>query len=273
MGRTIARQSWRSISGRVLVPAPMCRHLQISAALVVSAVAAGCLGAAEEVDGIEDSEQLTTNADFRVYNIVEAVLPAANHDGVAGDECVALLNPEHRLRKIILVEPAGAGGTCAIGAYAAGGAFSFTWGATSPYSDTAAITALRTALGDTDGAVHRLVGTITSEAAALANLQAFLALPDAQQASQLTTLAAKRVHSIYDFEGEEEVKAEAAYQAVKVSQPCENPGSPRLDARYSGGFVYGYTASNTGSCHSGWFSKLHVYNRAWRLVAKQEYSE
>ena len=69
------------------------------------------------------------------------------------------------------------------------------------------------------------------------------------------------------------ILAEAAYQAVRVTQPCENPGSPRLEARVHDGFVYGYTASNSGSCHSGWFSKLHVYNRSWRLVAKQEYSE
>jgi hypothetical protein len=69
------------------------------------------------------------------------------------------------------------------------------------------------------------------------------------------------------------VLAEAAYQAVRVTQPCEQPGAPRLDARFHLGYVYGYTASNSGSCHSGWFSKLHVYNRAWRQVAKIEYSE
>jgi hypothetical protein len=251
----------------------MGRHLQLSAVLVVSAVAAGCLGAAREADGLEDVEQQTTYSDMRVYNIVEAVLPAANHDGVAGDECVALLDPEHRLRKIILVEPAGAGGACALAAYAPGGAVSFTWGDTAAYSDTAGVASLRAALGDDDGAVHRLVGATTSEAAALASLQAFLTLPDAQQGSQLATFTAKRVHSLYDFEGEEEVKAEAAYQAVRITQPCENPGSPRLDARFNGGFVYGYTASNSGSCHSGWFSMLHIYNRQWRLVATQDYSE
>jgi hypothetical protein len=201
------------------------------------------------------------------------VLPAGDHDGIAGDECVALLDPEHRLRKIILVEPAGPDGACALAAYAPGDAVSFTWGDTAAYSDAAGVASLRAALDDGDGAVHRLTGATTSEAAALASLHAFLALPDAQQASQLTALPAKRVHSLYDFEGDEEVKAEAAYQAVRVTQVCENPGTPRLDARFGGGFVYGYTASNSGSCHSGWFSKLHVYNRAWRLVAKYEYSE
>jgi hypothetical protein len=251
----------------------MSRHLRLSAVLAVSTVAAGCLDATGEADGLEAAEQEASNDDFRVYNIVEAVLPAGNHDGIAGDECVALLDPEHRLRKVILVEPAGAGGACALTAYAAGGAVSFTWGDTAAYSNSAGIAALRTALDDDNGAVHRLVGATTSEAAALASLQAFLAQTDAQQASQLVTLTAKRVHSLYDFEGEEEVKAEAAYQAVRVSQPCENPGSPRLDARYSGGYVYGYTASNSGSCHSGWFSKLHIYNRTWRLVARQDYSE
>lgn len=251
----------------------MCRHLRLSTVLVVSAVAAGCLAEAREADGLEDAEQLTSNADMRVYNIVETVLPAANHDGIAGDECVALLKPEHRLRKIILVEPAGAGGACALAAYTPGGAVSFTWGDTAAYSNTAGVAALRTTLDDDNGAVHRLVGATTSEAAALASLQAFLALTNAQQASQLVTFTAKRVHSLYDFEGEEEVNAEAAYQAVRVTQPCENPGSPRLDARFNGGFVYGYTASNSGSCHSGWFSKLHIYNREWLLVAQQDYSE
>ncbi len=251
----------------------MCRHLRLSAVLVVSAAAAGCLGAAREADGLEDTEQQTTYSDMRVYNIVEAVLPAANHDGIAGDECVALLDPEHRLRKIILVEPAGAGGACALTAYTAGGAVSFTWGDTAAYTSTAGVATLRAALDDDNGAVHRLVGVTTSEAAALASLQAFLALSDAQQANQIKTFTAKRVHSLYDFEGEEEVLAEAAYQSVRVSQPCENPGSPRLDARFNGGFVYGYTASNSGSCHSGWFSKLHIYNRDWRLVATQDYSE
>jgi hypothetical protein len=251
----------------------MCRHLRLSAVLVVSTFAAGCLDAATEADGLADIEQQTSNADFRVYNIVEAVLPAGDYDGIAGNECVALLDPEHRLRKIILVEAVGAGGTCALSAYAAGGAFSFIWGDTTPYYDTAAITSLRTVLGDDDGAAHRLLGSTTSEAAALASLQAFLTLPNAQQGNQIKTFTAKRVHSLYDFEGQEEVYAEAAYQSVKVSQPCENPGSPRLDARYKDGFVYGYTASNSGSCHSGWFSKLHIYNRNWVLVATQDYSE
>ncbi len=251
----------------------MGRHLRLTAVLVVSTVATGCLDAAREADGLEDAEQQATSSDVRVYNIVQAVLPAANHDGIAGDECVALLDPEHRLRTIILVEPAGAGGACALAAYAPGDAVSLTWGDTAAYSSSAGAAPLRAALDDDNGAVHRLVGATTSEAAALASLQAFLALSDAQQANQIKTFTAKRVHSLYDFEGEEEVLAEAAYQSVRVSQPCENPGSPRLDARFNGGFVYGYTASNSGSCHSGWFSKLHIYNRDWRLVATQDYSE
>lgn len=251
----------------------MRTSLHLSSLLLVSAVAAGCLGPETDTDTLQTLEQEVTDPTFRVYNIVEAVLPAANYDGVAGDECLALLNPEHRLRKIILFEAAGAGGSCALNAYTAGTAFSFTWGDTSVYQGSAGITAIRAALSDNDGAVHRLNGSITSEAATLADLLSFLTLSDAQQASQLVTFTADRVHSLYDFEGQEEVYAEAAYQAVRVSQPCENPGSPRLDARVHNGFVYGYTASNSGSCHSGWFSKLHIYNRNWRLVASQEYSE
>ncbi|HSK04208.1 MAG TPA: hypothetical protein VK932_23305 [Kofleriaceae bacterium] len=251
----------------------MCRHLRLSVLLLGSAFAAGCLDTATEAEGLEVTEQENTYADFRVYNIVEAVLPAGNYDGVAGNECVALLNPEHRLRKIILVAPAGAGGSCALSAYTAGSAFSFVWGDTSPYSNTTAIAALRTALGDDDGAAHTLLGATTSEATALASLQSFLTLPNAQQGNQIKTFTAKRVHSLYDFEGQEEVYAEAAYQSVRITQPCENPGSPRLDARYKDGFVYGYTASNTGSCHSGWFSMLHIYNRNWVLVATQDYGE
>lgn len=251
----------------------MCKHLQLSAVLVVSVAAAGCLDAAREADRLEDTEQQATDPTFRVYNIVEAVLPAANHDGVAGDECVALLDPEHRLRKIILVEPAGAGGACALDAYGPGDAVSFTWGDTAAYSSSTGRPLLRAALDDDDGAVHRLVGATTSEATALANLQAFLTLTHAQQASQLVTFTSDRVHSLYDFEGEEQVLAEAAYQGVKVSQPCENPGYPGLYARVHEGFVYGYTASNSGSCHSGWFSKLRVYNRDWVLVKQQDYSE
>jgi hypothetical protein len=241
--------------------------------LAVSTFAAGCLGATTEPEVLEEGEQSTTYDDFRVYSIIEAVLPAANHDGLAGNECVMLLDPEHRLRKIILVEPAGTGGTCALGAYSAGDALSFIWGDTSAYSNSGGVTALRAALDDDNGAVHRLVGPTTSEAAALASLEGFLALTNAQQASQLVTFTAKRVHSLYDFEGQEEVYAEAAYQSVRITQPCENPGSPRLDARVHDGFVYGYTASNSGSCHSGWFSMLHIYNRDWRLVATRDYGE
>lgn len=253
----------------------MTRYLRLPrlpALLAVSSVAAaGCLAGPTEL--LEDTEQLAANDDFRVYNIVQAVLPAADHDGLPGDECVALLDPEHRLRKVILVEAAGPGGTCALTSYAAGGAFSFLWGDTSVYTNTAGITAIRAELDDDNGAVHHLVGPTTSEAATLAHLQAFLAQPSAQQASQLQTFTAKRVHSIYDFEGDEEIKAEAAYQAVRPTQVCEQPGQPRLEARYLNGYVYGYTASNSGSCHSGWFSRLHIYNRAWQLVGKIEYSE
>ena len=251
----------------------MHTSLRLSSVLLASSITAGCLGPEVDADNIQTLEQRVTDPSFRVYNIVEAVLPAGNYDGVPGDECLALLNPEHRLRKVILVETAGAGGSCALDAYAAGTAFSFTWGDTSAYSGAAGITAIRAALSDSDGAVHRLAGSLTSEAAPLANLQSFLTLGDAAQASQLVTFTADRVDSRYDFAGREETLAEAAYQAVRVTQPCENPGSPLLEARVHGGFVYGYTASNSGSCHSGWFSTLHVYNRSWRLVAKQEYSE
>ncbi|KFE63994.1 hypothetical protein [Hyalangium minutum] len=225
------------------------------------------------MDTLQTTEQQVTDPTLRIYNIVEAVLPAGNYDGVAGDECIALLNPEYRVRKIILVAPAGAGGSCALNAYTSGTAFSFTWGDTSVYQGSAGIAAIRTALSDNDGAVHRLTGSITSEAATLADLQSFLAQSDKDKADDLVTFTANRVHSIYDFQGQEEVLAEAAYQAVRVTQPCENPGSPQLNARVHNGYVYGYTASNSGSCHSGWFSMLHVYDRNWRLVARQDYSE
>jgi len=251
----------------------MRTSLRLSSLLLASSFSVGCLGAEIDADSIQTLEQLVTDPTFRVYNIVEAVLPAANYDGVPGEECLALLNPEHRLRKLILVETAGAGSSCALDAYSAGTSFSFTWGDTSAYSGSPGITAIRATLSANDGAVHRLVGSLTSEAATLADLRSFLALSDASQASQLVTFTANRVDSRYDFAGGEEALAEAAYQAVRVSQPCENPGSPRLEARVHDGFVYGYTASNSGSCHSGWFSKLHIYNRSWRLVAKQEYSE
>lgn len=251
----------------------MRTSLRLSTLLLVSSVAVGCAGAETDADTLKTLEQQVTDPTFRVHNIVEAVLPAGNYDGIAGNECIALLDPEHRLRKIILVEAAGPGGTCALGAYTAGTAVSFTWGDTAIYAGAPGIATLRAALSDRDGAVHRVTGSLTSEAATLAHLGSFLALSDVQQASQLVTFTDDPVHSRYDFEGREEASAEAAYQAVRVTQPCENPGSPRLSARVRNGFVYGYTASNSGSCHSGWFSKLHIYNRDWRLVGKQEYSE
>ncbi|WP_211194353.1 hypothetical protein [Pyxidicoccus fallax] len=249
--------------------------LRFSSLLLASTLAAGCLGGEADTatDTLQSTGQEVTDPTVRVYNIVEAVLPAGNYDGVAGNECIALLNPEHRLRKIILVETVGAGGSCALSAYTAGTAVSFTWGDTSVYQGSTGITAIRAALSDTDGAVHRVVGSLTSEAAALAHLQSFLTQTDAQQASQLGTFPATRVHSRYDFDGQEEVYAEAAFQAVRVTQPCENPGSPELNAHFHNGFVYGYSASNTGSCHSGWFSRHHVYNRNWRLVYRYDYSE
>lgn len=251
----------------------MRTSLRLSSLLLASTVATGCLGPETDTDTLQSTEQEVTDPTFRVYNIVESVLPAADYDGVAGNECLALLNPEHRLRKVILVETAGADGSCALNAYSAGTALSFTWGDTSVYQGSAGITSIRAALSDTDGAVHRVTGALTSEAAALAHLQSFLTQSDAQQGSQIDTFTAKRVHSLYDFEGQEEVYAEAAYQAVRITQPCENPGSPTLEARIHNGFVYGYTASNSGSCHSGWFSMRHTYNRDWRLVARYDYSE
>lgn len=259
------------------------RSTALLASSLLASLVAGCVSAESDAeladspdldtDALADVEQQATDPTFRVYNIVEAVLPAGNYDGVAGNECIALLNPEHRLRKAILVETPAANGSCALSAYSAGTALSFTWGDTTVYQGSAGITAIRAALSDSNGAVHRLTGAITNEAATLAHLQAFLTQTDAQQTSQLATFTADRVHSLYDFEGEEEVKAEAAYQAVRVTQPCENPGSPGLYARVRNGFVYGYTASNTGSCHSGWFTRTHSYNRNWRRVGTYEYSE
>ncbi|WP_426757027.1 hypothetical protein [Myxococcus sp. Y35] len=249
----------------------------MSSLVLASSLATGCLGPeTEETDSVQAIEQQATDPNFRLYNIVEAVLPAGNYDGVAGNECIALVNPEYRLRKVILVETAAADGSCALDAYSAGTALSFTWGDTSVYQGPAGIAAIRTALSDDNGAVHRLVGSLTSEATALSALQAFLALSDAEQAAQLTapsTFTATRVHSLYDFEGEEEALAEAAYQAVRITQSCENPGYPTLESLVKDGFVYGYRASNSGSCHSGWFSMRHTYNRDWRLVHRYDYSE
>ncbi|ATB46208.1 hypothetical protein [Corallococcus macrosporus] len=253
----------------------MHTSLRFASLLLASSLTAGCLGPETDADTaeVQSIEQQATDPSFRVYNVVEAVLPAGNYDGVAGNECVALINPEHRLRKIIIVETAGANGACALNAYSAGSAFSFTWGDTSVYQGPAGIASIRAALSDDDGAVHRLTGTLTSEATTLAHLQAFPTQTHAQQATQLKSFEAVRVHSIYDFEGQEQVYAEAAYQSVRVTQPCENPGYPSLNARVHNGFVYGYTATNTGSCHSGWFTRRYVYNRDWQLVESYEYSE
>lgn len=263
----------------------MRTNIRLYTALLASSFFLGCVAAEPDAeldvdtgteldtDALADVEQAATDPTFRVYNIVEAVLPAGNYDGVAGNECIALLNPEHRLRKAILVETPAANGTCRLTAYTAGKALSFTWGDTTVYQGSAGIAAIRAALSDSNGAVHRLTGNIVNEAATLAHLQAFLTQTDAQQTSQLGTFTADRVHSIYDFEGADEVKAEAAYQAVRVTQPCKNPGTPGLYARVRAGYVYGYTASNTGSCHSGWFTRTHSYNRNWRRVGTYEYSE
>ena len=165
------------------------------------------------------------------------------------------------------------GGACQLASYTAGEALSFTWGDTGPYGISSGIAKLRAALDDTNGAVHRLIDAPTSEAAALTALTGFLGQPFDAQADQIATFTGKRVHSLYDFEGAEEVAAEAAYQAVRVTQPCEQPGSPRLEAYTHDGFVYGYIASNSGSCHSGWFSRRHTYNRSWQLVRQDDYSE
>jgi hypothetical protein len=254
----------------------MRTSLRFASLLVASVLpAVGCLGPETDADTteVQTLEQQATDPSFRVYNVIEAVLPAGNYDGVAGNECIALVNPEHRLRTIIIVAPAAANGSCALNGYSAGSALSFTWGDTSVYQGSAGIASIRAALSDNDGAVHRLTGTLTSEATTLAHLQSFLTQPAAQQASQLAPLASVRVHSIHDFEGQEQTHAEAAYQRVRVTQPCENPGTPSLNARIRNGFVYGYTASNTGSCHSGWFTRRYDYNRNWQLVGSYEYSE
>lgn len=255
----------------------MRKTLSFSALLLASVTVAGCVDAADELEtfeSTESTEQEVTDPNFRIYNIVKGVLPAGNYDGVAGNECVALINPEHRLRNIILVQSVAPGARCTLSAYASGNAFSLTWGDTSAYSNSGGAALIRSAIGDTsNAAVHRLTGTLTNEAAALAALQNFLTQNNAQQASQIATFTSTRVHSLYDFEGEEETYAEAAYQAVRVTQPCENPGTPGLYAHTNGGFVYGYVASNTGSCHSGWFTRRHTYNRVWTQVERFEYSE
>jgi hypothetical protein len=258
----------------------MNRSVFVSVTLLFSTLAAGCLDAAageEELDGRADpDEEATEPAEEpapRMYNIIEEVLPAGDHDGRAGVECVALLNPENRLRKIILVEPVRADGSCGLARYAAGGALSFAWDDTSVYSISAGIAALRARLGDKNGAVHLLTGGVTSEEASLVGLEVFSTLPTAQQASQAATFSPRRVHSLYDFEGEEQVKAEAAYQAVRVSEPCEQPGAPRLESRTFAGFVYGYTASNLGRCQGRGFSRRHTYDRSWRLIGTLEYLE
>ncbi|MFP2956316.1 hypothetical protein ACLEPN_00405 [Myxococcus sp. 1LA] len=253
----------------------MHTSLRFASLLLASSLTAGCLGPETDTDtaDVESIEQQATDPSFRLYNVVEAVLPAGNYDGVPGNECIALVNPEYRLRKVILVEPAGANGACALNAYSAGSALSFTWGDTSVYQGPAGIASIRAALSDTDGAVHRLTGTLTSEAATLAHLQDFLTQTPAVQYGALAGFDAVRVHSRYDFAGEEQVKAEAAYQSVRVTQPCEQPGYPTLSALVSNGFVYGYKASNSGSCHSGYFILRYTFNRNWQLVDSYEYSE
>jgi hypothetical protein len=268
----------------------MNRSVSIAVVLLFSSLgaslAAGCLAAEVAEEGLEgplepvepaesDDELLPEpgEATPRIYGTIEAVLPVGDHDGRPGAECVALLDPEHRLRKIILIEPARQDGKCSLADYASGGALSFTWEDTEVYWSSAGIAALRAALGDRDGAVHCLIGETTSEARALASLLLFSTLPDAQQASQAATFAPRRVHSLYDFEGEAQVKAEAAYQAVRVTRRCDNPGTPRLESRTHAGFVYGYTASNSGSCQGGWFSRRHTYDRYWRLIGALEYAE
>ena len=153
----------------------MRTHLGISIALVA---VTGCLSSPSELpEELDTTEQEATDPATRIYNIVEVVLPAGNHDGLAGDECVALLDPEHRLRKVILVESVGAGGTCALEAFSAGDALSFTWGDTGPYGISSGIVALRGALDDANGAVHRLIDAPASEAGALAALTGFLGQP------------------------------------------------------------------------------------------------
>ncbi|QSQ17543.1 hypothetical protein [Myxococcus landrumensis] len=249
--------------------------LRLSSLLVASSIAFGCAGGEPEAGNapVETATQEATDPNFRIYNMVEAVLPAANYDGVPGNECIALLNPEYRLRKIILVESVAPGATCTLSTYTAGKALSFTWGDSSVYQGTAGIAAIRTALNDSNGAVHRLVGSVTNEATTLAHLQNSWSLTDAQQSAIIGSVAGVRVHSLYDFEGQEEVYAEAAYQDVRVTGPCENPGTPTLNAHTINGFVYGYSATNTGSCHSGWFTVQRVYNRHWHLVYSYSYSE
>ncbi len=252
----------------------MRKTLSFSALLLASFTIAGCVDAADEGETFASTAQEATDPNFRIYNLVKAVLPAGDYDGIAGNECVALINPEHRLRNIILVESVAPGNRCSLTSYSSGTAFSLTWGDTSAYSNSGGAAAIRAELGDTtNAAVHRLTGTLTNEAAALAALQNFLNQTNTQQATQIATFTAVRVHSLFDFDGEEETLAEAAYQAVRVTQPCEDPGYPGLYAHVNGGFVYGYIASNSGSCHSGWFSSRHTYNRFWTQVARFDYSE
>ena len=247
-------------------------HLALLVPATLVAFAVGCSQAAA-VDAEDALDQEAALSTTRIFGVVDTVLAPGDHDGVAGEECVVLITAERRARKVLLVEPASSGG-CSAQSHPAGSAVSFTWGDTKGYGKSDGAAALRAAVGS-DAAVHVLAGSLKSEAAALAELQTFLALPAAEQAQELAgpDVTSVRVHSQHDFEGAAEVAAEAAYHAVSVTQPCEQPGSPKLEARMKGGFVFGYVAKNSGSCHSGWFSKKRVYNRAWTLIAQQEYSE
>jgi len=217
------------------------------AAVLASVFVCGC-AASEDVATSDAS--LTEG---RLFGTVERVVPR-------GDRCVSLVRPELRPRKVALV------GACTFGA---GEALSFVWSDTRPSAEADAV---RTQLG-VDASVHDLTGRARSEAAAVAARAAFDARPDRERFAMLETLQAVRVHSEHDFDASTRPLAQAAFDDVLAPGLCEDPGEPTLSAHVKDGFVYGYIARNSGSCHSGWFQNVHGYDRGFRVIGRYDYSE
>lgn len=242
-------------------------------ALAPLLLAFGC-SAPTEHEAPEASASDVTG-EVQVHGFVKAALPATELDGVAGAECAVLVQPEHRLRPVVLLEPTDDDGACSLEAFPPGRALAFQWSDTRAYGAPAVIARVRQAFASEDATVTALLRAPADASIAAAALRAHLQAPLMEQAATLASsqLATVRVHSRHDFAGEAQRAAQAAFDRVRITQPCENPGSPELAAKLKDGFVYGYVASNSGSCHSGWFSRRFTYNRDWVLVAESSYSE
>ena len=134
----------------------------------------GCAASAER-DPSEASDTSEIAQAPRVFGFVKDAWPAGDLDGADGAECAVLVQPEHRLRQVILLEAVAEDGTCALSVFSPGSALSFAWSDTAAEGAPAVVARVRAAFASVDATVATLRVAPVDEGVAAAALAAYLA--------------------------------------------------------------------------------------------------